>query len=107
MYNVLVFPCGTEIGLEIYRSLANSKHFEIYGSSSMDDHGKFVYKNYISNIEFVDSINFINEINSLTEKFKIDFIIPAHDSVVLKLAQHQNELKAKVIFKPVRFVDLS
>ena len=28
---------------------------------------------------------------------KIDFIFPAHDSVVLKLAQHAHEFKAKII----------
>ena len=56
MKNVLVFPCGSEIGLEVNRALANSTHFKLYGGNSVDDHGKFVYKNYISGIPFIEVV---------------------------------------------------
>ena len=49
MKNVLVFPCGSEIGLEIHNALKYSKDFNLFGGSSVDDHGKYVYKNYIPN----------------------------------------------------------
>lgn len=97
---VLVFPCGSEIGLEIYRSLKNSIHFEVFGASSIEDHGCFVFENYINNIPFVEDKNFIEEINSIVDKYKIDFIFPAHDSVVLKLAQNQEKINAKIITSP-------
>ena len=42
MKNILVFPCGSEIALEIYRSLRYSTHFKLIGANSLDDHGKFV-----------------------------------------------------------------
>ncbi|MBR5304135.1 MAG: ATP-grasp domain-containing protein [Candidatus Gastranaerophilales bacterium] len=96
--NVLIFPCGSEIGLEINKALANDIHFEMYGASSLADHGKFVYKNYIEGIPFVDDENFICKIKEVCTKFNIDFIIPAHDSVVLKLAQHKDEFgKVEII----------
>ena len=44
--NILVFPCGSEIALELYRALVHSKHFNLIGASSVDDHGRFVYHNY-------------------------------------------------------------
>ena len=44
--NILVFPCGSEIALEIYRSVNKSIHFNLIGASSVDDHGKFIYENY-------------------------------------------------------------
>jgi len=97
MKNILVFPCGSEIGLEINRSLAYSKHFTLYGGNSVDDHGRFVYQNYISGIPFVDEANFIEEINKIVELHKIDFIIPAHDSVLLKMAENQGLIKAAVV----------
>lgn len=97
MKNVLVFPCGSEIGLEVNRALAYSTHFTLYGGSSVDDHGKYVYKNYISGIPFIDKPNFIDEINRIVELYKIDFIIPAHDSAVLKMAEHQSLIKAVII----------
>jgi hypothetical protein len=97
MKNILIFPCGSEIGLEINRSLSNSKHFKIFGGNSVSDHGKYVYKNYISNIPFVDDLSFIDKINETIKRYKIDFIYPAHDSVVLKLAENQDKIKATVI----------
>lgn len=97
MKNVLVFPCGSEIGLEINRALSYSKHFVLYGGNSVDDHGRFVYKNYISGIPFVEESVFIKEINKIVKLYKIDFIIPAHDSVLLKMAENQKEIKATIV----------
>ncbi len=98
--NVLVFPCGSEIGLEVYRQLANSIHFNAIGASSAPDHGKFVYENYVEGVPFVDDDNFIDAINAIVEKHHIDFIVPAHDSIVLKLAQHRADLKCPVMTSP-------
>jgi len=97
MKNVLIFPCGSEIGLEIYRSLSSSKFFNLFGGNSVDDHGKFVYQNYISNIPFINNEKFIDSINEIIKKYNIDFIIPAHDSVVLKLAQNEKYLLSPII----------
>lgn len=94
---VLVFPCGTEIGLEIHRSLKFSKDIEMFGASSCDDNGCFVYKNYIGNVPFVDDENFIPALNGIIENCGIDFIFPAHDSVVLKLARAAQNVRAKVL----------
>ena len=84
---VLVFPCGSEIGLEIYKSVSMSTHFDLFGGSSTDDHGKFVYDKYIGDMPFVDDVDFTEKLNSIVKDHEIDFIFPAHDSVVLKLAQ--------------------
>lgn len=97
MKKVLVFPCGSEIGLEIYRSLKYNKDFELIGGSSVNDHGKFIYENYIGDIPSVDDDNFISQINKVVEKENIDYLYPAHDSVVLKFAENSNILKAKVV----------
>ena len=94
MKNVLVFPCGSEIGLEINNALKYCKDFVLFGGSSIDDHGKYVYNNYIPNIPFIDDDNFLEFINSVIEKYSIDLIYPAHDDVVLKLAQLKNQLNA-------------
>lgn len=95
--NILVFPCGSEIGLEIYRSLKYSIHFKLFGGASVEDHGRYVFENYISGMPFVDDENFIDYLNSVIEKYKIDFIFPAHDSVVLKCAQNVNKIKCQVL----------
>jgi len=85
--NVLVFPCGSEIGLEVYRSLATAKEVVLFGASSVKDHGEFVYRNYISSVPFVSDRLFLVAINKIVKEYAIDYIIPAHDTVVLRLAE--------------------
>lgn len=95
---ILVFPCGSEIGLEIHNSLKFIKDIELYGASSeASNHGKYVYKNYIGGLPFVEEENFLEEINKLVEKYSIDFLFPAHDSVVLELSKYKREIKCKII----------
>jgi len=100
--NVLVFPCGSEIGLEIYNALKYEKNFSLLGASSVDDHGKFVYEKYIKNVPFVDAPNFISSLNKICRANNIDFIFPAHDSVVLSLAKNINKLAAVIVGSPYK-----
>jgi uncharacterized protein (UPF0335 family) len=95
--NVLVFPCGSEIGLEINNALKFVKNLKIYGGSSIPDHGRFVYKNYIEGIPNIDSEHFIDALNQVIREHNIDYVFPAHDSVVLKLAQNREGIEAEVI----------
>lgn len=99
---VLVFPCGSEIGLELHRSLAWSKHVDLIGASSVkSNHGKYIFQNYVEDVPFVNEPEFISEINNIVERHQIDFIYPAHDSVVLKLASCQQSLTCEVICSPL------
>lgn len=98
--NILVFPCGSEIGLEIHRSLKYSTHINLFGASSFDDHGKYVYQNYISGLPFFDHPEFIRYLKKVIVKHQIDAIYPSMDSVVTKLAIHEEELGCKVIGSP-------
>ncbi|MDF2556950.1 MAG: carbamoylphosphate synthase large subunit short form [Bacillales bacterium] len=95
--NILVFPCGSEIGLEINNALKFVKNINLFGGSSVSDHGKYVYKNYIEGFPHVDSVDFISNINEVIEKYKIDYIFPAHDSVVLTLGQNQHLINAEIL----------
>ena len=97
MKNVLVFPCGSEIGLEIHNALKYSKDFKLYGGSSVDDHGKYVYENYIPDIPFIDDDNLLNFLNEVIEEHDIDLIYPSHDDVVLRLSELKDELDAHVV----------
>ena len=68
---VLVFPCGSEVGLEIHRSLKYSRHIELYGGNSTDDHGKFVYDKYVGNIPFITDTNFLEHLKKIVIKKKL------------------------------------
>jgi predicted ATP-grasp superfamily ATP-dependent carboligase len=94
---VLVFPCGSEIGLEIYNSVNNSSQFELFGLSSVKDHGEFVYKNYIEGISYYSDLNFINELKLIIEKYNIDILYPTMDSIIFFLKFHEVELGIPVV----------
>ena len=80
--NILVFPCGSEIALEVYRSVKDSAHFNLIGASSVSDHGKFVFKDYIGGLPFITDEKFITEIKKIVDKRQIDAIYPAMDAVI-------------------------
>lgn len=97
MKNILVFPCGSEIGLEIHNALKFCKDFVLFGGSSVDDHGKYVFENYLNDIPFIDDDDFLIVLNNLIDIYDIDLIYPAHDDVVLRLAQLKSQINAHVV----------
>ncbi len=103
---ILVFPCGSEIGLEIYKSLQYSTHVQLIGGSSVSDHGRFTYEQYIGGIPNVESTHFLEYLNDVIIKEKIDFVYPAHDSVVLFLSKYEQDLKCRVIGSPVETTEI-
>lgn len=99
--NVLVFPCGTELGLELHNALQYCTHARLLGASStVCDHGRYLYKLYHSSFPFVDEPGFIDFLNDFIKTQKIEYLIPAHDSVLYHLGRAQKRLKAKFIGSP-------
>lgn len=72
---VAVFPAGSEIGLEINRALKYSTFFDVIGFSSMKDHTRYVYKEYIEDLPFINDENFIDELNKRIEEKKLTLFI--------------------------------
>lgn len=104
--NILVFPCGSEIGLDIYSSVCYSTYFHLIGGSSVDDHGRFVYKDYISNIPFANTPEFIPTFAQIVKERSIDAIYPAMDLVITILKEHESELGCRVIASPVETTEI-
>lgn len=104
--NILVFPCGSEIGLELHRALKDIRFITLFGGSSVDDHGKWVYKNYFGDIPFISDERFVDVLNEYVDENNIDYIFPALDSVILALSEHRSELHAKLLTCPHETVEL-
>jgi predicted ATP-grasp superfamily ATP-dependent carboligase len=98
--NILIFPCGSEIGLEIRRAFEGIKGVTLVGGSSVPDHGRFVFQRYREGLPNVDDVNFVTDLNDVIREENIAFLFAAHDSVVLKCAQHEQKLDCKVIGSP-------
>ena len=103
---IMVFPCGSEIGLELHRALKDIRFIDLYGASSVDDHGMWVYKNYIGDIPFMNAPNFLDVLNAYIDKYQIDFIFPALDSVIAMLSKNRDELHAKLLTCPDETVQI-
>lgn len=105
--NILVFPCGSEIGLDIYSSVCYSTYFHLIGGSSVDDHGKFIYEDYISDIPFANSPEFIPTMAKIVKERNVAAIYPAMDLVITILKEHEEELGCKVVASPVETTQIS
>ena len=104
--NIMVFPCGSEIGLELHRALKDIRFISLYGASSADDHGRFVYKNYIGGIPYIDAPAFIDVLNDCLDRYHIDYIFPALDSVIAALSRQRDRLHAELLTSPDETVQL-
>lgn len=105
-YNVMIFPAGTEIGLEIHNALKMSKFVNVFGASSIMDHSMSVYKNIIFPIPFFNENHFIEEINVAIERNNIDYIYPARDDVQLFLMQNRDKIHCKIVSSPLETVEI-
>lgn len=104
--NIMVFPCGSEIGLELHRALKDIRFITLYGASSAEDHGKWVYKNYIGGIPYIDVPEIIDVLNRHIDENGIDFIFPALDSVIAFLSRNRDRLHAKLLTSPDETVQI-
>lgn len=94
---VLVFPCGSEVGLEINKSLKDISFITLYGGSSVADHGEWEYENYIGTIPYITDDHFVEKLNEIIDRYHIDYIFPAFDAAVLKLSECRDDLHAEVL----------
>lgn len=105
--NVLIFPAGTEIGLEIHNALKYSKFVRLFGANSLPAHEEFVFENYISEpAPFADSPELVPYLNRIIDEHQIDWIYPAHDSVLLALAEQREQLHCEVIAPATKTVQI-
>lgn len=94
---VLVFPCGSEVGLELHNALKDISFIRLIGASSMEDHGRFVYQNYVGDVPFIDAPDFLEKFNAVLERERVDYIYPAMDQVIYVLSQLREKLRAALI----------
>ncbi|MBT3279309.1 MAG: ATP-grasp domain-containing protein [Phycisphaerales bacterium] len=97
--NLLVFPCGSECGLEINKALKHEKYVNLFGASSVEcNHGRFAFEQYIQSlVPMITAEDFIPRFNAILDEYAIGFVVPALDSVALFLTEHRDEINATVI----------
>ena len=94
---VLVFPAGEVNSVELHDALSTCVNIDLYGASSVDKHGEYIFRNYISGLPMVYEERFFEEFNKIIETYHIDVVFPTHDTVAKIFAENRNRLNAKVI----------
>ena len=105
VYNVAIFPSGSEIAFEINNALKYSKFVSVYGVNSVSDHSEFVYKNYYNKLPYITDENFIKELNKYIKANNIDYIYPAMDMVQVFLTNNQDKINAKIVTSDIDTVN--
>ncbi|WP_299270997.1 ATP-grasp domain-containing protein [uncultured Psychrosphaera sp.] len=97
--NVLIFPAGSEIGIEIFNSLKYNHHFELFGASGKSDHASYMYQEnyYFESDLFIDDVKFVDRFNELLTRWNIKFVIPTHDSISYFLATVRHKINAEIV----------
>lgn len=105
--NVLVFPAGTEIGLEIFHSLEHCKEVSLYGAGQdISNPARFIYPAYHT-LPAISEPAWLEELIKLCLLLHIDFIFPAYDDVIVALSRVAEKIPAQVISSPPRTCEIT
>lgn len=100
-FNVLVFPGGTEIGLEINRALRDCKEITLFSAGIPDsNHAPLVFLHHFD-LPSIHQVGWLDALRRIVTQHKIDFIFPAHDDIIVALVSREQEIGAKVVTSPL------
>lgn len=105
--NVLIFPGGTENGLEIKRSLQWCKEINIFSASSdVCNQAHYVYKDN-SIIDDVSTNTWLEQLNDVIKKKKIDIIIPANSIVIDALNENRERIACDILLDKPEIIEIT
>jgi hypothetical protein len=106
MINIGVFPSGSEVSIEVSRSLKFSKDIKLIGLASMPDYGDAEFENNISNLPFYTEPDFISSLNELVKINNIKFIIPGMDEVAYFLKINEKEIGCHIVYASIETAEI-
>ena len=95
--NVLVFPAGEINSIELHDALAYCVNIRVFGASSLERHGSYVFENYIPSLPLITEENFLSRLQNVINEHEIDVIFPTHDTVAEFFAENKAQIPAIVI----------
>lgn len=95
--NVLIYPAGEINAVELHEALSSCVNIKLYGASSINRHGEFVFQNYIPDAPMINDPQFFEKFNAILESKEIDLVFPTHDSVSKFFADNRDKLHARII----------
>ncbi len=99
MTRVLVYPAGTEIGLEVQRGLAGRHDLVAVGASGSNSHAPSVFRRFVEAPD-VGEPGWLEALQRIVAAERIDLVYPTHDEAIYQLAQHGAALGVPVVGSP-------
>lgn len=99
-FNVLVYPGGTEIGLEVARALKPCKEVQLFSAGLSGTPADFFFASHY-NVPVVSHVEWKKKLNAVVRKEKITHIYPAHDDVIIPLIENQTFFRARIVSSPL------
>ena len=100
-FNVLVFPGGTEIGLEIQRALCQCKEVRLHSAGQdVSNHAPYVFARHFL-VPSVTEPNWLDCLSRLLDELRIDYVFPAHDDVIVALSENADKISARIVSSPL------
>jgi carbamoyl-phosphate synthase large subunit len=97
---VLVFPGGTEIGLEIWKSLRWHRDIDLFSAGApVSSHASYVFARHFD-LPMVTDSGWLAALQALLVREKIEYVFPGHDDATVALVRHRGELPAIVVTSP-------
>ena len=99
-FNVLVFPGGSEVGLEIQKALSPCKEVTLF-SAGIDapNHAPRVFRRHFS-VPSIHEEGWLDALNSIIAANNIDYIYPAYDDIIVALSECSAAIDAKLVLPP-------
>ena len=94
---VMVFPAGEMNSAELCFALSRQVNIELFGASSIERMGRHLFKNYRNDLPLVNAPNFIEALQTQLDEWKIDVLIPTHDSIVEFLSDNRDQFACKLL----------
>lgn len=104
--NVLVFPGGTEVGLEVRNSLAYRKEVTLFSASAPgSNHAPFVYLTH-DEVPTIEDPRWFSVLCDIAEARSIDYVFATHEDVLLELGRRRVDLPCDLITHPQETLEL-
>jgi hypothetical protein len=101
-WRVLIFPGGTEIGLEIREALQWSKEVTIHSAGSGGStHAPYAFRDHTV-VPPVGQPGWLEALQEVVRREGITHVFPAHDDALVALAEHAGAFRpAKIVTSPL------
>jgi carbamoyl-phosphate synthase large subunit len=100
-WQVLIFPGGTEIGLELRQALGWCKEVDLFSAGApVSNHAPFAFARHFV-VPSVHDGGWLPSLQRAVSEQGITHIFPAHDDALLAVAEEAKNLAAKVVTSPL------